>query len=193
MVTIDVTRDLIADAHALRAERDRQFHNRDRYARTGVEERWTGDLGELTACLWFGREGVPARWYKRQPAGTCDFRVRRADVEIKTRCGATRPHPHYGVGMSVDHAHRIACDFYLFMCFEEHAARMWIPGALARNRFLYYAELLPKGSRPYGWNHELTEDRLEVPIARLTEAPEWLRQLEQDWSVRNDHSTQIFL
>jgi len=120
-------------ARAERAARD-ELHPRN----TGdwnSEHRWMGHLGEVCLQEWLELGGIE---FDRDGGinGLPDFTIRGHTAEHKNRSlFHGRMRPHYVVNVPRDHLHRDV-ELYVFTCYEAHANRLLILGAIAKAEFM---------------------------------------------------------
>ncbi len=173
-ISVDVSKEHENKARDVRAERDRQYGNIFKEAKT--DERWVGDLGEMVFDAWLKSERVEGFvWIQDDAAGKADFVLPlNIHVGVKTVKRKVAPRDGYTAQITARHAEEPIEQFF-FMSYEISERRMWMLGGIDRARFLKEARYYGAGEfvhkdyqiRP---GHEI----YNIEISKLVRPKIWL-------------------
>lgn len=145
IVSFDVTEDVIAEAQAIRAQRDLKYGNI--FKEKGSDLRWVGEVGEIIvnkALIMCRPEATD--WLTEDVTNRGDFSFCGLEVEVKTVKRQVPMRPYYKAQITAKHADK-KVDHILFTCYEVPAKKLHLLGVMTREEFLEKAEYFKAGDK----------------------------------------------
>jgi hypothetical protein len=168
----------IARAKEIRARRDRRYANL--FEEAASDERWVGELGEISFARWLAAERMPFTWLEDDvaAAGNSDFLVGGLRVGVKTVKRKVAVRSDYTAQITERHS-REPVDAFFFLSYEYPLQCMWLLGGCSRAYFLEKATRFGAGEQVHA-SYTIRERHaiLNIPIALLTSPGEWLANLK---------------
>ncbi|WP_299847591.1 hypothetical protein [uncultured Paracoccus sp.] len=164
-------------AKRVRAARDRLYGNI--YIEAATDERWVGDLGEITFNSWLNHMGIQGfKWVRDNAAGQPDFvTALNIRIGVKTVKRKVPPREDYTAQITARHAEEPIDEFF-FMTYEIAKRRMWLLGGIDRKRFLQVARYYGAGESVHD-NYQVREGHeiYNIEIASLASPSEWIGRI----------------
>jgi len=178
-ILLPVTDEIIREARAIRARRDRLYPNI--YEEEETDLRWVGEVGEICLFHWLrARAPGAGTWLRRRAAGKPDFLIRNHGVGLKTVKRQVPFRASYTAQITARHAAE-PVDHFFFASYEVPRQRLWFLGGTTRADFLENARY--HGPRQQVHSHYVVREGHEIYNieARYLTPPEtWLSQLLGD-------------
>jgi hypothetical protein len=171
-IALNVSDQDIADAQAIRAERDQQYANI--YQERTTDERWVGDMGEILFNRWLTDQTIEHDWIQDKAAGQPDFRLGGTSVDIKTVKRQVPMRPDYTAQITARHA-REEVAYYFFATYIVPRRQLWLLGGISKEAFLANARYYAAGEQVHA-NYTVRpgHEIYNIEVRHLQAPQDWL-------------------
>jgi hypothetical protein len=176
LIEIPITATDIAQAQAIRADRDQEYGNIFTVHEGDV--RWVGELGEIAFHRWLTAQQVTHTWITKATAGKPDFWIGHQSVDVKTvKRQADGVDPNYGAQITACQASK-PIDQFFFATYIVSEQKIILLGGLPRSEYLNQARFYASGEHVHP-AYQIREGHAiyNAMIGLLTLPAPWLRQI----------------